>query len=41
MEFHTHGGVALTLAIWVCWIIRFVSHRRKKRNQTVAEGEIQ
>jgi hypothetical protein len=34
-EFHTHGGVSLTLAIWVCWIIRFVIERRKKRALTV------
>lgn len=34
-EFHTHTGVALTLAIWVCWIIRFVIDRRKKRNQAI------
>ncbi len=40
-EFHTHVGVVLTLAIWVCWIVRFVSDRRKNCNQTVAEGEIQ
>jgi|GEM_PF-5975097 len=40
-EFHTHVGVVLTLAIWVCWIVRFVSDRRKNCNQTVAEGAIQ
>lgn len=34
-EFHTHGGVALTLAIWVCWIIRLVIDCRQKRNQAI------
>ena len=34
-EFHTHAGVALTLAVWICWILRLVQHFRNKKRQSV------